>query len=237
MLAPLQAPSPWILVRRYGPLVLVAAALLTFGLLAEEVVEGDTLGFDRWGLLLFRTPGTPEVPLGPLWLQEAVRDLTSLGSVSILVIITVATVMQLLLSGRLRTGLYVAGAVVSGSVISTVLKILFDRPRPDMPGAPHVFTASFPSGHATLSAVVFLTLAAVLAATTSERRLQAFYVALGIVLTVVVGISRIYIGVHYPTDVAAGWLIGTSWAILCWAGADALARHRPLKSAPTPPRA
>jgi undecaprenyl-diphosphatase len=218
--------------RRYAPLIFVAAALLVFGLLAEEVVEGDTLRFDKWGLLLFRTPGNPALPLGPLWLQEAMRDLTSLGSFSILAIITTATVIQLLLSGRLRTGIYIAAAVTSGATISTVLKILFDRPRPDIPGAPHVFTASFPSGHATLSAVVFLTLAAVLAAATLERRLKVFYLALGIFLTVIVGLSRVYIGVHYPTDVAAGWLIGTAWAILCWAGADAVSRHPRVTSTP-----
>jgi undecaprenyl-diphosphatase len=221
--------------RRYLPLSVVAGILVVFGLLADEVVEGDTLGFDRSILLWFRTPGNVAVPIGPLWLQEAVRDVTSLGSFSILGLITILAVLQLLLSGDRRIALYVAAAVVSGTLVSTVLKVLFDRPRPDIPGAPHVFTASFPSGHATLSGVVFLTLAAVLAATTPARRLKVFYVAAGVFLTVVVGVSRIYEGVHYPTDVLAGWLVGTGWAILCWIGAQYVFRHS--RRAPTVPRA
>ena len=220
--------------KRYVPHVLVAAMLLGFGLLADEVVEGSTLAFDRTILLWFRTPGNLATPIGPLWLQEAVRDVTSLGSVVILSFVTIVAVLQLLLSGNRRLAVYVGGAVLSGTIVSSVLKALFDRPRPDIPGAPHVFTASFPSGHATLSSVVFLTLAALLAAAASNRSLRAFYLAVGAFLTLVVGLSRIYEGVHYPTDVVAGWLIGTAWAILCWIGAHALLIRRP--AAQTAPR-
>lgn len=208
--------------------------LLGFGLLADEVVEGDTLAFDRTVLLWFRTPANVAVPIGPLWLQEAVRDVTSLGSFSILGIITVVAVLQLMLSGDRRLAIYVGSAVLSGTIVSSVLKALFDRPRPDIPGAPHVFTASFPSGHATLSSVVFLTLAAVLAVASSNRKLRVLYLAVGALLTLLVGLSRIYEGVHYPTDVLAGWLIGTAWAILCWVGAHTLLRR--LKTGQTPPR-
>lgn len=204
---------------RYSPLILVAAALVGFGLLADEVVEGETLVFDRAVLLWFRSPGDVAVPIGPLWLQEAVRDVTSLGSFAVLTIVTLIAVVQLLLSGRRAVAAYVGSAVLSGTAISSVLKALFDRPRPDIPGAPHVFTSSFPSGHATLSGVVFLTIAAVLAATTESRRLKAFYLGVGVFLTFIVGMSRIYEGVHYPTDVMAGWMIGSAWAILCWIGA------------------
>ena len=205
---------------RYGLLAAAAVILLTFGLLADEVVEGDTLSFDRAILLWFRQPNNPSVPLGPLWFQEAVRDVTSLGSFSILGIITILAVLQLLLNGDRRLAIYVATAVLSGTIVSTVLKDLFDRPRPDVPGAPHVFTSSFPSGHATLSGVVFLTLAAIFTAATPLPRLKVFYLCAGIFLTFVVGLSRIYEGVHYPTDVLAGWMIGTAWAIVCWIGAQ-----------------
>jgi undecaprenyl-diphosphatase len=221
------------LLRKHALLLAVAAILLAFGLLADEVVEGDTLSFDRAVLMWFRTPQNVAVPIGPLWLQEAVRDVTSLGSFSILGIITVVAVLQFLLSGDRRLAVYVGGAVVGGTIVSTVLKDIFDRPRPDIPGAPHVFTASFPSGHATLSAVVFLTLAAVLAAATLERRLKVFYLTIGIFLTLIVGVSRIYEGVHYPTDVLAGWMIGSSWAILCWVGAQ-YALYRRSRTAPKP---
>ena len=172
----------------------IAAILLVFGLLADEVVEGDTLAFDRAVLMLFRSAADPQIPIGPLWLQEAVRDITSLGSVSILTMVTLVAVLNLLLSGERRLGIYVAATVIGGAIGSTLLKLVFDRPRPDIPGAPHVFTASFPSGHATLSAVVFLTLAAVLSAATPRRSLKIFYLAIGIALTVLVGVSRLYLG-------------------------------------------
>jgi undecaprenyl-diphosphatase len=220
----------------YLPLLLAAMLLLGFGLLADEVVEGDTLALDRMVLLWFREPGNLAVPIGPLWLQEAVRDVTSLGSFSLLGIVTIIAFLQLLLSGDRVRAIYLSASVVGGTIVSTILKILFDRPRPDIPGAPHVFTASFPSGHATLSGVVFLTLAAILSTSTERRRLQIFYLAVGVLLTIIVGMSRVYEGVHYPTDVLAGWMIGSAWAILCWIGAQLILK-RQARSALKPPRA
>lgn len=195
---------------------LAAAALLGgFGLIADEVVEGDTHDVDTAILMALRTPGDPTDPIGPAWFEEAVRDVTSLGSFSVLGIIVVVVFTYLLLVGKARTGWFMVSAVVGGTIISTVLKALFDRPRPDLTGVAHVFTASFPSGHATVSAVVFLTIGAMLAEATPERRLRLFYVATAILLTVLIGLSRIYLGVHYPTDVLAGWSLGAAWALLC----------------------
>ena len=195
---------------------LVAAGLLGgFGLLADEVVEGDTLNFDNAVLLALRTPGDPADPIGPAWFEEAVRDVTSLGSFSVLGIFVVVVFAYLLLVGKQRTGWFMVFAVVGGTIISTVLKMLFDRPRPDLTGVTEVFTASFPSGHATVSAVVFLTIGAMLAEATPEQRLKLFYIATAVLLTVLVGASRIYLGVHYPTDVLAGWSLGAAWALLC----------------------
>ena len=195
---------------------LVAAGLLGgFGLLADEVVEGDTLNFDNAVLLALRTPGDPADPIGPAWFEEAVRDVTSLGSFSVLGILVVVVFAYLLLVGKQRTGWFMVFAVVSGTIISTVLKMLFDRPRPDLTGVTKVFTASFPSGHATVSAVVFLTIGAMLAEATPEQRLKLFYIVTAVLLTVLVGASRIYLGVHYPTDVLAGWSLGAAWALLC----------------------
>lgn len=207
---------------RLAPALIVAAMLAVFGLLADEVVEGDTMSFDRMVLLWFRAPGKPAEPSGPLWFQEAVRDVTSLGSFSLLGLIAIAVVIQLVLNGQRYVALYLATAVIGGSIISTVLKMVFDRPRPDLAALSNVFTASFPSGHATVSAVVYLTIGAILAEATSLPRLKVFYGGLAIFLTFIVGISRIYIGVHYPTDVLAGWLLGSAWAIVCWVGARLL---------------
>jgi undecaprenyl-diphosphatase len=110
-------------------------------------------------------------------------------------------------------------AVLGGEILSTILKMAFDRPRPDIPHAARVFTASFPSGHAMLSAVTFLTLGALLTRVNADQRVKTYFMALAVFLTVIVGLSRIYLGVHYPTDVLAGWCVGAAWAILCWSGA------------------
>jgi undecaprenyl-diphosphatase len=112
-----------------------------------------------------------------------------------------------------------AAAVLGGTAISSLLKMGFDRPRPDIPHAARVFTASFPSGHATLSAVTFLTLGSLLTRVTADRRVKIYFMALAVFLTVLVGVSRVYLGVHFPSDVLAGWCVGAAWAVLCWAGA------------------
>jgi undecaprenyl-diphosphatase len=176
--------------------------------------------FDHAVLMLFRNPSNIADPLGPPWLEESVRDVTSLGSFSLLGLITVLVAAELFIARMRATAWYLLGAVVGGAVISTVLKALFDRPRPDLASAARVFTASFPSGHATVSAVVFLTIGGLLAGASDRRSARLFYLTVAVLLTVAVGVSRIYLGVHYPTDVVAGWLIGSAWALLCWAGAQ-----------------
>jgi undecaprenyl-diphosphatase len=211
------AARPWIW-RRVLPALVVAALCGVFGLLADEVTEGDTLTFDMSVLKLFRDPANLANPLGPAWLQEAVRDVTSLGSFSLLGLITILAVLALLLQGKQRAGWSLALAVIGGAIVSTGLKALFDRPRPDISDLTRVFTASFPSGHATVSAVVFLTIGVMLAEASANFRLKAFYLSVAIVLTLIVGVTRIYLGVHYPTDVLAGWMIGTAWALLWWVG-------------------
>jgi undecaprenyl-diphosphatase len=214
----------------------IAIALLLggFGMIADEMVEGDTQVFDRAVLLMFRTPGNPADPLGPAWVEEAVRDITSLGSFPILIILVTLTVLYLLLSGRTRTGWFIAAAVVGGALVSTVLKELFNRTRPDIGDVTRVFTASFPSGHATTSAVVYLTIGALLAGAADVRRLKALYLGGAVFLTVIIGITRLYLGVHYPTDVLAGWAIGTAWALLCWAIYHLWLRPAPQDVEPAP---
>lgn len=213
---------------------LVAAALLgAFGLLVDEVLEGDTLSFDTAVLMAFRTPGDPSNPIGPDWLAEAMRDVTALGSFSVLVILVVLVAAYLALARRGGTSLFLIAAVVSGTIVSTVLKMVFARDRPSLTGVVEVFTKSFPSGHATVSAVVFLTLGTLLAGSTPQWRLKLFYLGAAIVLTLMVGLSRIFLGVHYPTDVLAGWSLGAAWALLCWVAIKALGRRTPG----TPPSA
>ena len=208
-----------------------AALLLLFGLLAGEVIEGDTRRLDMRVLAAFTVEGNPADRLGPAWFEEMVRDLTALGSYAFIIIIVVAAVGYLLLVRKAGLAALMVGAVVGGMLISTLLKELYSRPRPDIEHGVRVFTASFPSGHATLSAVTFLTLAALLTRVNPRRRVKIYFVALAVILTLVVGTSRVYLGVHYPSDVLAGWCIGSAWAVLCWAGALWLQRRG---SAPPP---
>ncbi len=111
------------------------------------------------------------------------------------------------------------------NLISFGLKLLFNRPRPEIPGGIQVFTASFPSSHAMLSAVTYLTLGALMTRVAADTRLKAYFMGLAVFLTVVVGLSRVYVGVHYATDVLAGWCVGSAWAVLCWVVALRLQRR------------
>jgi len=199
-----------------GALFVASALLLGFGLLAEEVFEGDADRFDSTVMQAFRSAGDPADPIGPPWLEEFGRDVTALGSFAFLGLVTAAVAGYLLLVGQRALAALVVAAAIGGAVLSTLLKLWFDRPRPDVPHLAQVFTASFPSGHATLSAVVFLTLGALLARAEEKRRVKSYFVGLAVFLTVSIGVSRIYLGVHYPSDVLAGWCLGTAWATLCW---------------------
>jgi undecaprenyl-diphosphatase len=204
----------WLLVSIF----IVAALLLTFGFIADEVTGGSTTALDQAIILLFRS-GSDNLsgPIGPPWVREMARDITSLGSIAVLGIVSFAVAAYLLLAKSRAAALLVLVAVLGGLAINSVLKIQFARPRPDLfvPAA-KVFTASFPSGHAAYSAITYMTLAALLARTTASRRLRIYFVAVAVTLALMIGVSRVYLGVHYPTDVLAGWCLGSAWAVLCW---------------------
>ncbi len=221
-------------VRIYIGFGIAALLLAGFGVLAEQMTDGDTAAFDEAVVLLFRASDNPELPLGPQWFVEAVRDITALGSFSVLGIVTAGVVLHLLLTGAGRMALVVLLSVIGGTIISTVLKALFDRPRPDLFDTVHVFTASFPSGHATVSAVVYLTIGVLLAERAKTWPSRLLYLAGAMLLTIFIGISRLYLGVHFPTDVLAGWSIGAAWALLCLGVAHMLRTRGGLKDVPPP---
>jgi undecaprenyl-diphosphatase len=202
--------------RVLASIVATATLVLAFGLLASEVFEGDTRAFDERVLLLFRAPRDHSIAIGPPWLREAMRDVTALGGTSVLIIIVAAVVGFLAVSGLRHTAVMVLGSVLLGVALSNSLKWVFARPRPDLV-APDVvvYTASFPSGHTTLSAVVYLTLGALLCRTQASVAVKAYILSVAAFLSVIVGVSRVYLGVHWPTDVIAGWLIGGAWAFVC----------------------
>jgi undecaprenyl-diphosphatase len=215
--------------REIGPLaavLLAAASALAFGKLAEEVLEGDTRTFDRTMLLALRDPADLSDPVGPVWVEEMARDVTSLGGTAVLVLVPVAVIGFLLMVRKRGAALLVLGSIGGGVLLSTILKNVFERTRPDLvPHAVHVYTASFPSGHAMLSAVTYLTLGALLTRVQPQRRVKAYLLTVAVVLTVLIGVSRVYLGVHWPTDVLAGWCIGSAWAMLCWLAALWLQRR------------
>ena len=203
-----------------GPLISLATLSFfawVFVEIAGEVIEGDITRFDRMLLMALRSAGDPSDPIGPRWFEEAARDITGLGGHAVLTFVTLATLCYLLMTGKAHAALLLAAAVGGGMLLSTLLKLGFERPRPDLvPHAARVYTASFPSGHAMLSAVTYLTVGALLARVQPNRRLKAFLLGLAVILTVLVGASRVYLGVHWPSDVLAGWCVGAAWAALCW---------------------
>ncbi len=210
-----------------SPLVLLALALAIGGTwmfieLADEVVEGDSRQFDEWVLTSLRLPDDPSRPRGPTWLAEAMRDITALGSTAVLVLTVLAVVGYLILVHRYATVWLCIGATLGGLLVGSVMKHAFARPRPSVvPHLTDVLTASFPSGHSMYSTVVYLTLGTLLTRVAPEWRTKLYIISVSVVLILLIGISRVYLGVHYPTDVLAGWMAGLAWALFCWL----LARH------------
>lgn len=200
---------------------LLLAALITatsfaiFLEIADEVKEGDTQNIDEQIIIALREPQDYSDPLGPLWFEEAVRDVSALGSFVVLALFIIFVMIFLTLIRRYKAALFVLGATVSGALVSHSLKIFFSRPRPDIVShGTNVLTYSFPSGHSLLSAVVYMTLGALLTELVTRKRLKSYFLLVGLFLTFIVGLSRIYLGVHYPSDVIAGWCAGLCWAAL-----------------------
>lgn len=214
--------------------LLIALSLWAFVEIVGEVNDGDSQAFDRAILTALRTPGDLADPLGPVWLEQSVRDLTALGSSTILTLITVAVVGFLLLESKPRTIGFLLVAIVGGLVLSLLLKEVFDRPRPDfLPHGQEVYTKSFPSGHSMNAAVVYLTLASILARAQRARAVKVYVLISAIVITVLVGFSRLYLGVHWPTDVLAGWIAGAAWAAFCYLFIHHMQRKRMVEQEDT----
>jgi undecaprenyl-diphosphatase len=206
-------PEVWMLTTIFA----IGGLVLAFGHIAEEVLEGGTTSFDQTILLFFHKADDLANPIGPPWVEEMARDITALGSYAVLSIVVCVVIIYLLMTNQRAVAFWILAAVGGGVLLSNVLKLVYERPRPDLVlHATRVFTTSFPSGHATLSAITYLTLGTFLANLHSSPRLKVFFLGLAIFLTIAVGISRIYLGVHYPTDVLAGWCIGAAWAAFCW---------------------
>ena len=205
---------------------LLAVSFWTFLALAGLVVSGRTKGIDDRILLALRDSTDRARPVGPAWVGDVARDITALGSTDILWLAMLTVAGFLILDRRYRATVFVIVAVLSGWLASFALKGLFARTRPTV--VPHLMPAhfsSFPSGHSMMAAVVYFTLGSLLSSLMKERRLKVYFLTLATVLSVLVGLSRIVLGVHYPTDVAAGWAAGLAWATLCGVIEQRLARR------------
>lgn len=198
------------------PVVLVVG-IWGFAAVTDEVLEGEAIRFDDWAILALRDPHDPARPIGPAWLGNIARDITSLGSGAVLTIFTLIVAGALVIYRSWHEVLLLLAALLGGAALSLGLKDVFERERPTL--VPHldvVSTYSFPSGHALLSAVVYLTIGAILARLFSKRRVKLYLLGVATSLALLVGVSRVYVGVHYPSDVLAGWCAGAAWAALCW---------------------
>jgi undecaprenyl-diphosphatase len=217
---PVAVPTPDERRLRRSALVLAgisAALAIGFFSLSRAVVRGGTEDIDRRVLLAMREPGDPSDPVGPKWFEEACRDMTALGGGTVLALLAASVSAFFWLAGLHRAGVYVAIAVIGAGLISFTLKRSFDRARPDLvPHGQHVYTSSFPSGHSMLAATVYLTLGMVAARFVPRRRLKVLFLVVAALVTGAVGASRVYLGVHWPSDVLAGWAVGGAWALLCW---------------------
>lgn len=191
----------------------LAAVLLAlaFAKLAGEVVEGDTRSFD-WYFL----HGAQALRAGHPWVASVMRDLSGLGSTTVLTLFTVICIGYLLLVSDRTAAFLVAAAVITGSAFASILKLVFGRLRPAPEFAELVAPGlSFPSGHASNSAIVFLTLGALVASSRGPMPERLYVLATAATMTALVGVSRVALGVHWATDVLGGWAFGAAWA-LAW---------------------
>lgn len=218
--------------RRSGRLLPLGAAailvlLAVFALLLDTVLDGDALRLDSALLTWLRDGADPSQARGSGWITAVFTEITHLGGTVTLTLATMAVAGLLLIERKVRAAALVLVSVVGGTLISTLTKLGVDRPRPDLvPHLVEVTSPSFPSGHAMLSAVVYLTLGAMLAQFEFSRSATRVYVmVVAVAMTLAIGFSRVLLGVHWPSDVLAGWCLGAAWAIACLLIAQAL-EHR-----------
>jgi len=211
----------------HGLLVMCLVLVVVVGLwgfveLLDDVKEGDTKRFDEWAIRFATNYHGDEYR----WLKEIGRDMTALGGIFPLSLLSLFVVGYLLIVRKYGAMWLVLIAVAGGMLISTVLKYFIDRPRPHIgEHLSHVYTQSFPSGHSMMSVVVYLTLGSLLARFVKPLIVKAYFIGAALFISFFVGISRVYMGVHWPTDVLAGWTAGLVWAILCWLVATWLQRE------------
>jgi len=200
--------------------ILAAIFWSLFAVIALLVITGRTGALDTVGLELSRS-GATLTPRGPAWSLEAMRDITALGGVLLRHLFAASAVIALLFLHLRREALVLAGTVLGGWLLNSVIKSLVARDRPTL--VPHLVEAgghSFPSGHSFNSAVVFLATALVFSAMTPRRPIRRTIIGTAVLLTWMIAYSRVWLGVHFPSDVIAGWLGGAGWVFMAAAVLD-----------------
>ncbi|RZJ19083.1 MAG: phosphatase PAP2 family protein [Brevundimonas sp.] len=214
-------------------LLVLALGVLTFIELADDMREADGQAFDQAVLHAVR-PFTddPGRPWGPWWLHEAAADITSLGGISVLALFALIALGFLVIQRKRLSALLLVIGLGGGVALSEGLKAVFERERPpQVYQAVETLNASFPSGHALLSTVFYLTLGVMLTRAFPRRRLKAYVLAVSVVIALLIGLTRIYLGAHWASDVFAGWSVGAAWAMVLWLAAYALERRQRVRGA------
>ncbi|MCI0573383.1 MAG: phosphatase PAP2 family protein [Myxococcaceae bacterium] len=176
-------------------------------------------------LRAMRDPADPARLLGPSWVVDTVRDLTALGSGVVTTGLAVVLAGALWLQRSRAAALFVLLLMAGAQVLVNALKLLVERARPDVvPHLAETVTHSFPSGHAMLAASVYPTLAVLLASRSRSRALARYFLVVALLVVLLVGVSRVVLGVHYPSDVLGGWALGGAWALAAWRVFQALGR-------------
>ena len=210
----------------------IVGSLWIFLSMAGLMTSGRTQAFDERMLLALRQPHDHAIPIGPRWCQLSAIELTALGSGPVLLAIILMVAGYLVIERRFAMMGLMFLACLGGMILSELLKAVFLRPRPTIvPPLAIVHSTSFPSGHSMAAAVVYLTLGALLARTTTRRRLRLYYLGTALALSGLIGLTRVYLGVHYPSDVIAGWAAGVLWALLC----ELIAQRLQRRGVVTPP--
>jgi undecaprenyl-diphosphatase len=218
-------------------LLVVGLGVMTFVEVADDMTEADGQMFDQ-AVLHWLQPA-PGHPRGPWWLHEAAADLTSLGGISVLTLFAVIALAFLLIQRKRLSALLLTVGLIGGVALSEGLKALFERARPPIEyQAVETLNASFPSGHALLSTVFYLTLGVMLTRAFPRKRLKAFVLGAAVFIALLVGLTRVYLGAHWASDVIAGWCAGAAWAMALWLVAYAVERrqqavHAALQDQPT----
>lgn len=206
-------------------MVIAIAAVWAFGEFAERVMSGQTQAMDE-SILRWIASHQSSV------LDEAMVEITALGTGVVVLMIVCVSGLFLALTRHRYSALLLVVATGGGLLLNTILKLFFDRPRPQVfEWGTDAVSSSFPSGHAMSATIVYSTVAYLAARLSTHRWIRWVTMFIALMIIAIIMASRLYLGVHYPSDVVAGATIGLAWAAFCMAALEAIQRFS-RRSAP-----